>query len=130
MRLTSLRIWGSGVRISSGAPVTHCVDSSFGIVPTFCFHFRPIPVSFSEPNADAAYGSCPLWVKSRRVRRTSSCPLYPKKRHQMRHMECPLWVIGGYFALDCFHRWSPTCATLYAFIFYVCALMAMLVSGA
>src|SRR5262249_37497762 len=37
-------------------------------------------------------GSCPLWVKSRHVQRTSSCPLYPRKRHQMRHMECPLWA--------------------------------------
>jgi hypothetical protein len=26
--------------------------------------FRPIPLGFSKPNVDSAYGSCPLWVKS------------------------------------------------------------------
>src|SRR5215831_2581042 len=61
------------------------VPARYGQTPLF-----PIPVSFSEPNADAAYGSCPLWVSSRHVQRTSSCPLYPRKRHQMRHNGIPL----------------------------------------
>src|SRR5262245_7744557 len=33
---------------------------------------------------------CPLWVKSRHVRRKTACPLYPGMRHQMRHMDVRL----------------------------------------
>src|SRR5262249_53366890 len=31
-------------------------------------------------NSDASASTCPLWVKSRHMQRTSSCPLYPRKR--------------------------------------------------
>jgi hypothetical protein len=40
-------------------------------------HRRPLP---GTGRSDQANPKCPLWVKSRHLRRNKSCPLYPRKR--------------------------------------------------
>ena len=39
---------------------------------------------------------CPLWVKSRHVRRTSPCPLYPPCGHVQCNSGCPLSANSGH----------------------------------
>ena len=79
--------------------------------------------------------ACPLWVKSRHLRRKKRCPLYPQQRpqkrisaqahvrftpksgHVQRSTSCPLWAKSGLMQCSKKHRYSITSSAATSSVF-------------